>query len=86
MVEVLEGNWEEILKRGSELEGQRVSVEVLPPPNGRAGQTPTAAGTLAALTALEAFTPTEEETEILDGFEEFRREHPLSFGDLRDVR
>jgi hypothetical protein len=73
MVEVLEGNWEEVLKRGSELEGQRVRLEVLPPLNGGTDD-PAATGTLAGLAALEAFTPTEEEREILDGFEDLRRE------------
>jgi hypothetical protein len=87
MVEVLEGKWEEILERGSELKGLRVRVEVISPPNSPIAQTPSAGQrTLAALSELEAFKPTEEEQDVLDGFEEFRREHPLTFGELRDLR
>jgi hypothetical protein len=81
MVEVIEGRWEEILARGSELQGLRVRVEVLPPANAPVAPSQT----LAALAELERFTPTQEESEILDGFDDFRREHPLTLGDLREL-
>jgi len=40
--------------------------------------------TLAALAELRSVKLTPEEEEVLDGFETFRREHPVRFASLKD--
>jgi hypothetical protein len=40
--------------------------------------------TLAALAELRSAQLTPEEEEVLDGFETFRREHPVRFASLKD--
>lgn len=77
-----EGTWEEILEHESELKGQRVKVIVLSeeskslsPKNQR---------------MLEIYnewlnTPlTDEERQVLDDFEQFRKEHPFKLRRLED--
>jgi hypothetical protein len=74
----LEGTWEEILAHREELRGARVRLTAwrpagtrsLPDENRRM---------LAWLDDLQQNPWTAEETAILDGFEEFRREHPVQF-------
>lgn len=84
----LEGTWEEILQHADALAGHRVRVTVLPP-DGEGDNAPLKPENQRMLKVLEEWyrTPlTEEEKEILDGFEQFRREHPLRFRQPDDFR
>jgi hypothetical protein len=79
----LEGTWEEILEHADELAGRRVRVTVLAPEaEVESGKPPLKPENQRMLEVLEEWyrTPlTEEEKEVLDGFEQFRREHPIRF-------
>lgn len=84
----LEGTWEEIVGWADQLAGRRVRLVVLP----EHGENPAAEGSpgpgqLAMLQLLDEWrqTPlTAEEHEILNGFEEFRKQHPFQLRQLED--
>ena len=84
----LEGTWEEIMGRAAELAGRRVRLIVLPgEPDGAPGGDLTRTGHDAMLELLEEWqhTPlTDEEQEILEGFGEFRKQHPVRIRPLED--
>lgn len=80
----LEGTWEEILAHSSELAGQRVRVTVLPPDDHALTPDERQRMTLEVLGELKNTEWTDEEMAILDGFEEFRKQHPLTFRRLHD--
>ncbi|MBI3947437.1 MAG: hypothetical protein HY321_16055 [Armatimonadetes bacterium] len=79
--ETLEGTWEEILEHARELAGRRVRVTVL----GKPGENPPAEAGLderqrRMLAWLDEWhrTPlSDEERQVLDDFEQFRKEHPF---------
>jgi hypothetical protein len=84
----LEGTWEEILGRAGQLAGRRVRLIVLPeirqdvPEDGPPG--PDHAAMLQLLEEWQQTPLTDEEQAILEGFDEFRREHPFRLRQLKD--
>ncbi len=81
-----EGTWEEIQEHAGELAGKRVRLRVLPtePPNSGKELSERNKRMLAAIDRWMQTPLTEEEIEILDGFEQFRKEHPFRLRQLSD--
>ena len=86
----LEGTWEEILAHAPELAGRRVRVVVLPDAARNEADTanenalqatlsPENQRLLVVLDELRQTPWTEEEMAVLDGFEQFNRDNPLTF-------
>jgi len=81
----IEGTWEQVLEHASELRGRRVRLTVLTTIEGGLSPADVISGSdrqsrmVAAWDKYEQTRLTEEETAILDEFEQFRREHPIQF-------
>lgn len=77
---VLEGTWEEIQSHSKELEGRKVRLIALSPENSEEPTlTPEAKKTLEWLEEWKRTPLTDEETQVLEEFEQFRKEHPIRF-------
>lgn len=82
--QVLEGTWEEILSRSTELAGHRVRVAVLDEPKPPRSAEERQHAMLEWINELKRTPLTAEEKDILDGFREFRRQHPFGMRTLCD--
>ncbi len=80
-----EGTWEEILSHSEEFAGQTVQIKIVPPSSSDAKLSPKQQQMLAALREIQQTKFTPEEQAILDGFEEFQKEHPVIFRTLEDA-
>ena len=80
-----EGVWEEILSHSDEFAGQHVQIKIVEPPTASSELSPKQQQMLAALREIQQTQFTPEEQEILDGFEAFRKEHPVRFRTIEDA-
>jgi len=80
-----EGVWEEILSHSDEFAGHHVQIKIVEPPAVSAELSPKQQQMLAALREIQQTQFTPEEQEILDGFEAFRKEHPVRFCTIEDA-
>jgi hypothetical protein len=78
---VIEGIWEEILARSSELTGRRVRVMLMPDRSDKAPKqaplSPDNQRLLQLLDEWERDPLTDEERAVLDGLEEHLADHPI---------
>lgn len=74
----LEGTWEEIQERSGELAGHRVKVVVYPATHAGQQLSERNQQMLKDLEELRAEELTPEEIQVLDEFEQFRKDHPFT--------
>ncbi|MBW3623549.1 MAG: hypothetical protein KY468_09090 [Armatimonadetes bacterium] len=81
----LEGTWEEILKHSEELSGRKVRLTAFPKLD-LEDETlpPEVKQTLEWLEEWKNTPLTEEEIEVLEEFEQFRKEHPFRLRVVQD--
>jgi hypothetical protein len=80
----LEGPWEEILKRSEELAGRRVRITAYPKQEDEEDLPPKIKQTLEWLEEWKNTPLTEEEVQILEEFEQFRKDHPFRLRVIQD--
>jgi hypothetical protein len=81
----LEGTWEEIQEHANELAGKRVHLRVVPDRQRSNGQLSERNQRMLENYERLLETPlSQEDIDILDGFAEFRKQHPFSLRQLSD--